>query len=38
MLDKWDKIAKETNMKEDKAKMTEIYKKEIYDKLDPSKL
>jgi TRAP-type transport system periplasmic protein len=38
MLDKWDKIAKDTNMKEDKAKMTEIYKKEIYDKLDPAKL
>lgn len=38
VLDKWEKIAKDTNMKEDKAKMTEIYKKEIYDKLDPSKL
>ena len=37
-LAKWEKIAKETNMKEDPKKMTEIYKKEIYDKLDPSKL
>lgn len=37
-LARWDKIAKETDMKDNKAKMTEIYKKEIYDKLDPSKL
>ena len=37
-LDKWEKLAKSTGMKNDKNAMAAAYKKEIYDKLDPSKL
>ena len=37
-LDKWNKIAAEKNLKDDKNAMAVAYKKEIYDKLDPSKL
>jgi TRAP-type C4-dicarboxylate transport system substrate-binding protein len=37
-LDKWEKIAKESDMKHDMNKMAAAYKKEIYDKLDPNKL
>jgi hypothetical protein len=37
-LAKWDKLAKEKNLKNDKKAMAAAYKAEIYDKLDPSKL
>lgn len=37
-LDKWEKLAKEQDLKHDMNKMAAAYKKEIYDKLDPNKL
>jgi TRAP-type C4-dicarboxylate transport system substrate-binding protein len=37
-LEKWEKMAKATNMKNDMNAMAAAYKHEIYDKLDPSKL
>jgi len=37
-LAKWEKIAKEKNLKNDLNAMAETYKKEIYDKVDISKL
>jgi hypothetical protein len=37
-LAKWEKIAKEKNLMNDKKAMAAAYKTEIYDKLDPSKL
>jgi TRAP-type transport system periplasmic protein len=37
-LVKWEKIAKEKNLKNDMNAMAEAYKKEIYDKIDLSKL
>jgi TRAP-type C4-dicarboxylate transport system substrate-binding protein len=37
-LAKWDKLAKEKNLKNDMNAMAEVYKREIYDKLDISKL
>lgn len=37
-LAKWEKWAKEKNLKNDMAAMAAIFKKEIYDKLDLSKL
>jgi hypothetical protein len=37
-LAKWEKLAKETGMKNDMNAMAAAYKREIYDKLDLSKL
>jgi hypothetical protein len=37
-LAKWEKLAKEKDLKDDMAAMAAIYKSEIYDKLDPSKM
>ena len=37
-LVKWEKLAKETKMKTDMNAMAAAYKREIYDKLDLSKL
>jgi TRAP-type C4-dicarboxylate transport system substrate-binding protein len=37
-LVKWEKLAKEKNLKNDMNAMAEAYKKEIYDKIDLSKL
>jgi hypothetical protein len=37
-LDKWEKIAKATKLKYDMNAMAAVYKREIYDKLDLSKL
>ena len=37
-LEKWEKMAKATKMKENMDAMAAAYKKEIYDRLDPSKL
>ena len=37
-LGKWEKLAKATNMKNDMNAMAAAYKREIYDKIDPSKL
>ena len=37
-LVKWEKLAKEKNLKSDLNAMAATYKKEIYDKVDPSKL
>jgi hypothetical protein len=38
VLEKWEKLAKEKNLKNDMDAMAAIYKREIYDKLDLSKL
>jgi TRAP-type mannitol/chloroaromatic compound transport system substrate-binding protein len=38
VLEKWEKVAKTTNLKNDMNAMAAIYKREIYDKLDLSKL
>jgi TRAP-type C4-dicarboxylate transport system substrate-binding protein len=37
-LVKWEKLAKEKDLANDPKLMAETYKKEIYDKVDPSKL
>jgi TRAP-type C4-dicarboxylate transport system substrate-binding protein len=37
-LDKWEKLAKEQDLKHNMDKMAAVYKKEIYDKIDPNKL
>jgi len=37
-LAKWEKLAKEKNLKNDMNSMAAAFKKEIYDKIDPSKL
>lgn len=37
-LDKWEKMAKATDLKDHMDAMAAAYKKEIYDKLDPNKL
>jgi len=37
-LDKWEKLAKSKNLKNDMNALAAAYKSEIYDKLDPSKL
>ena len=37
-LEKWEKMAKANNMKNNMDAMAAAYKKEIYDRLDPSKL
>jgi len=37
-LDKWEKLAKANNLKNNMDAMAAAYKSEIYDKIDPSKL
>jgi len=37
-LAKWEKLAREKNLKNDMNAMAAAFKKEIYDKIDPSKL